>query len=87
MEKKYFLKAKLLAFKETNAIFEAENGNHFSWPIKNLPDNLKIGQQARLIISTEETEEAEREKLVKEVLNQIIRADDDGEDEEKENKP
>ena len=82
MEKKYFLNAKLEAFKETNAIFKAENGILYTWPIKNLPDNLKVGQTVRLSLSTEATEKEEREKVAKEVLNQILQSD-----EEKENKP
>ncbi len=82
MEKKYFLNAKLESFKETDAIFKAENGTLYTWPIKNLPDGLKVGQAVRLSFSTEVTEKDEREKVAKEVLNQILQSD-----EEEENKP
>lgn len=77
MEKKYFLSAKLLAFKETNAVFKAENGQEFVWPIKNLPDGLKAGQDVRLSLSTEATEEAEKEKIAKAVLNRILQSNEE----------
>jgi len=74
MEKeKYYLEAKLEAFQESNVLLRTENGLEFLWPIRNLPEGLKIGDKVRLSVSSEKSAEEERKKIAKEVLNQLLR--------------
>ncbi|MDZ7798855.1 MAG: hypothetical protein U5L76_04565 [Patescibacteria group bacterium] len=65
--------ARLASFQEKEAIFKTKEGRKYFWPIKDLPEDLKIGDEIRLSLSTAKTAEEEREKIAKEVLNQLLK--------------
>ena len=64
--------AHLEAFQEKNALFKTEEGQKILWPIKNLPENMRIGDRVRLNLATSGSLEEEREAVAKEVLNQLL---------------
>jgi len=65
--------ARLEAFQEKEAVLKTKEGRKYFWPIKNLPQDLKIGDEIRLSLSTAKSTEEEREKMAKEVLNQLLK--------------
>lgn len=76
-EQHYSLRATIDRFEEKMAVLKLEDGQILNWPIKQLPDDLKEGSTIRLVISTEATQEKEREKIAKTLLNQILNDNQD----------
>lgn len=72
-EHEYFLQAVVKKFEGKFAVLETDDGQELRWPIKNLPDDAQAGQSVRLIISTAQSEHADREKLAQAVINKILR--------------
>lgn len=72
---KYYLKAVIDRFEGTMAVLKFDDGQTLTWPIKNLPEDCKEGSSLRVIISTSETDQEEREKLAKTLINEILKAD------------
>ena len=69
----FFLEGRVDKFEDKFAIVMFGDGQLLKWPIKNLPDDTEVGQQIRLVLSTTQTDEAEREKIAKTILNQILK--------------
>ena len=69
------LKGKVEKFEDKMAIIIAD-GNKFSWPIKNLPEDIEVGSEVRLILTTTKTDEEEREKMAKTILNQVLKTNE-----------
>ncbi len=67
-----FLKATVSGFEGTSAILTVEGGMTVRWPIKQLPDDVREGSTIRLIASSTRTEQEEREKLAREVINSLL---------------
>ena len=71
-KEKHYIKCRLIAFINKHAALETEDGQKINWPIKKLPDDIRKGDDFRLIVSTSITEEEERKKTAKAVINQIL---------------
>ncbi|MFA6521393.1 MAG: DUF3006 family protein [Candidatus Gracilibacteria bacterium] len=71
------LYSKLTRFEERYAVLVAEDGSEIRWPIKNLPDQIQIGDSVELKINTKKIAEAQVEdekyanmrKLLEELIN------------------
>lgn len=74
-QKKYYLKAKIESFEGKFALIKTEDKQKLLWPIKNLPDDIQVGSLVRLVISTAKTDEEERERVAKTMLNEILKGD------------
>ncbi len=72
-EKLYYLEGTIESFKEKDALVVLKDGQKVFWPIKNLPDDAAAGNEVRLVLSTAKTEQTEREKLAKTILNEILK--------------
>lgn len=71
----YFVRATVDRFEGKHAVLLTDDKQEIKWPIKNLPDDAKEGSLIRLIVSTNRTEQAEREKLAKALLNEILKGE------------
>ncbi|MAF13691.1 MAG: hypothetical protein CMI53_02245 [Parcubacteria group bacterium] len=71
----YFISGKIKQFKDKDAIIETADGQKLTWPIKNLPEDIAVGKKVRLVLSTADTDQKEREVLAKTILNQILKQD------------
>lgn len=71
-----FISGAIDRFEGKTAVIKTEDGQEIIWPIKNLPDETAEGSAVRLLLSTKKTDEEEREKLAKTMLNQILKTDD-----------
>jgi len=67
-----FLKATVDRFEENLAVIRTEDGQEILWPKKDLPEDAKEGSAVRLNISTSKSDEEERAKLAKTLLNEIL---------------
>ncbi|MBN1778611.1 MAG: hypothetical protein JW816_00080 [Candidatus Buchananbacteria bacterium] len=63
----------ILEFQEKMAVIQLSDGQKILWPIKNLPDDAAQNQKIKLTTSTNQSEENEREKIAKTILNQILK--------------
>ena len=75
MTDNFAISGKVEKFENKMAVIQAD-GNTFNWPIKNLPDDVEVGTQVRLLLTTTKTEEEEREKMAKTILNQVLKTDE-----------
>jgi hypothetical protein len=73
--KQYHLKATLDRFEGKQAVLKTDDGQEIVWPIKNLPDDIHEGSVVRLVLSTSQTDEEERQKMAKSLLNEILKKD------------
>ncbi len=71
--KQFFIRGAIDRFEGTNAVIRTEDGQTLVWPIKNLPDGAGESEAVRIILSTNQTDTEEREKLAKEMLNEILK--------------
>lgn len=67
-----FLKATIDRFEGESAVIKTENSQEIIWPKNNLPEDAKEGTAIRLNLSTSKTDEEERAKLAKTLLNEIL---------------
>jgi len=71
-EREYYLKTIVKKFEGKFVVLETEDKQTIHWPIKNLPDDIQEGDVTRLIISTNKTDQEDREKLARVVINKIL---------------
>lgn len=62
-------------FEEKMAVIITKDGQKLLWPIKDLPEDCQQGCIVRLVLSTSETEQQEREIMAKTILNKILKND------------
>jgi hypothetical protein len=67
-----FLKAVIDRFEGESAVIKTDNGQEIIWPKNNLPEDAKEGAAVRLNLSTSKTDEEERAKIAKTLLNEIL---------------
>lgn len=67
-----FLKAAVDRLEGNFAVVKTEDGQELLWPIADLPEGVKEGTAVRLNLSTNQTDEEERTKLAKSLLNEIL---------------
>ena len=65
--------AKVEKFEDKLAVLVLEDGQKINWLIKNLPDDIEQGSQIRIVISSSGSQEDERKKLAKELINEILK--------------
>lgn len=68
----YYLKVKLKKFEGKFAVLETEDKQKVNWPIKNLPDDIQEGIDIRLKVSTSKTDQEDRGKIARMVINNIL---------------
>lgn len=71
----FFLEAKVEKFEDKLAVLKTADNQLLKWPIKNLPEEIEIGSQVRISLSTALSVEAERAEVAKTILNQILKTD------------
>ena len=76
-----FIKAVIDRFEGDSAVIKTEDGQELLWPKLNLPEDAKEGSALRLGLSTNQTDEEERAKLAKTLLNEILQNKKDGQKE------
>ena len=69
----YFVGGVVDRFEGTQAVLKMDDGQELVWPIKNLPEDAKEGSSVRLVLSTSATDEIERQKTAKTLLNEIFK--------------
>lgn len=67
-----FLKAAIDRFEGESAVIKTDDGQEIIWPKNNLPEDAEEGAAVRLNLSTSKTDEEERAKLAKTLLNEIL---------------
>lgn len=72
-EPQTYLKGTIDRFEGKLAVIKTEEGLEFHWPIKNLPQEAKEGTAVRLILTTSESDQTEREETAKALLNEILK--------------
>lgn len=77
-----FLKAVIDRIENDSAVVKTEDGQEIIWPVKNLPEDAKEGSAVRLLVSTSKSDEEERAKLAKTLLNEILQSKKDNEQKE-----
>lgn len=75
-----FIKAVIDRLEENFAVLKTEDGQEVLWPVKDLSKEAKEGAAVRLILSTDESDEEERKKIAKTLLNEILQNSSDGEE-------
>ncbi|MFA5129020.1 MAG: DUF3006 domain-containing protein [Patescibacteria group bacterium] len=76
-----FIKAAIDRFEGDSAVIKTEDGQELLWPKLDLPEDAKEGAALRLSISTNQSDEEERTKLAKTLLNEILQNKKDGQKE------
>lgn len=70
----FFLSGIIKRFEDKNAIIEIDNQEIY-WPVIKLPEDAKKNSEVRIFISTNENDKLERQKIAKEMLNEILNTD------------
>jgi len=70
---RHYLSATIEKFQDKMAVLAIADGQKLSWPIKDLPDDCEIGQKIRLIFSTSQSDQVERQQIAKTLLNEILK--------------
>jgi len=71
--KSYSIRGVVDRFEGKLAIIKTDDGQEISWPIKNLPEDCQEGSVIRLTLSTSKTDQEEREKIAKAILNEVLK--------------
>ncbi len=69
----FFIPGVIDRFEGREAIIITEDNQKLHWPINRLPVDCQEGTHVRLILSTSQSEQEEREKIAKSILNQLLR--------------
>lgn len=69
----YFLKGVVDRFEDKMAVIIVDNDQKLLWPIKNLPADCEKGTAVRIILTTTKTDQEERDKVARTVLNKILK--------------
>ena len=56
------------------ATLRLEDGQQINWPREKLPAGIKEGGTVKLFVSSSATEEEERSKMAKSLLNEILKS-------------
>lgn len=70
---RYFLEGIIDRFKEKMAVIITKDGQKLLWPIKDLPADCEKGTTVRIILTTSKTDQEERDKISKTILNKILK--------------
>lgn len=70
---KYIISVTLDRFEASYAVIKTDDGQEILWPAQKLPADVKEGDVLKLRLGTSATETAEREKLAKQILEEILK--------------
>ncbi|OGY46000.1 MAG: hypothetical protein A3J65_03855 [Candidatus Buchananbacteria bacterium RIFCSPHIGHO2_02_FULL_45_11b] len=70
---RFFLAGKIDRFEDKMAVIILADSQKLLWPIKDLPEDSEAGAEVRLILSTAKSDEQERERTAKAILNEILK--------------
>jgi len=70
---RYSLAGTLERFEDKMAVIITDDGQKLLWPISNLPIECDKGAKVRIILSTVQTDQEEREGIAKTILNEILK--------------
>ena len=76
LKDRYFLEGVIDRFEDKMAVIITKDGQKLLWPINNLPEDSQKGKTVRIVLSTTKSDQDEREKTAKTILNQILRNTD-----------
>lgn len=68
----YFLKGAIDRIEGEKAIILLDDGQEISWQKEKLPGDASEGSRVRILIMTSESDQKERERLAKAILNEIL---------------
>jgi len=72
LEHPFSQKATVKKLTEHSAFLRLADEQEIEWDKTLLPSDVKEGDEVKLIVHTEETDEKERHKLAKEILNELF---------------
>lgn len=64
--------AKILEISGDQAVFKLPDGQTIKWEVSLMPPDAKAGDKIRIIIHDKETDEEERKRLARTLLNEIV---------------
>lgn len=70
-----FIKGVIDRFEGVLAVIKIEDGQTLHWPIKKLPDGCREGSAVRLKLTTDLSDDEEREKVAKKILGELLKKD------------
>lgn len=70
---RYFLSGVIERFEDKRAVIVTADNQIFFWPIKDLPSAVQVGTKVRIVLTTSQTDQAERELVAKTILNKILK--------------
>ena len=62
-------------FEDDNAVLKFENGRSISWPLTNLPENIKESEIINFKITTNKEKKETDRSIAKSILNEILNTD------------
>lgn len=68
-----FMIAEVQGLQDRLAVLKLEDGQIVNWPKARLPQGVAEGSKIRIFVSTSLTEEEERAKLARNLLNEILK--------------
>ena len=74
IEHQFAQEATVKAVEGDSAVLALANGETLRWPASLLPQDVGVGDTVRVIIHSSKTDEEERQRLAKEVLNELLNA-------------
>jgi len=72
IDHQYVQKATVKKITSEQAELELPDGQVIKWPVKLLPSDLKNGDTVRILVHDKQTEEEERQRLAKSLLNEVM---------------
>ena len=76
----YFLAGIIDRFEDKMAIIKIKGGQELKWPIKDLPPDCEKGVPVRIVLTTGKTDEEDRGKIARTILNKILETDQEDAD-------
>ena len=73
LDHKFVQIVKLKSLDGDRAVLTLPDGQELKWPKAFLPENLKVGQELRLLVHDKETDEKERQEIARTLLNELIK--------------
>lgn len=70
-----FLVGTVDRFEGTWAVLKMEDGQTLNWPREDLPSEVVEGGEIKIFLMTAKTEEEERERTAKAVLNELLKTE------------
>lgn len=66
------LTATLVRYDDRYGVFQSESAPEFRWPIKNLPDSVKLGESVTFTAATQKTQQESQYIRMRQLLEEMI---------------